>query len=108
MGRIFSQILAPKKRNPPKYQIEMAASVEELKETMKSMAIQFAGFHEMMTTTLDKLSALEAWQTTAEESLGTLLERSSATATRVKETASRVTRLEFRPPPQPPPSPPPH
>jgi len=86
----------------------MAASVEELKETMQSMVGQFAGFQEMMTTTLDKLSALEAWQTTAEESLGTLLQRSSATATRVEETASRVTRLEFRPPPPPPPPPPPH
>jgi hypothetical protein len=61
----------------------------------------------MMTTSLDKLKALETWQATTEESLGTLLKSSSATAARV-ETVSRVSRLEFRPPPPPPPPPPPH
>jgi hypothetical protein len=62
----FSQILAPKKKNHPKYQIEMAASMEELKAMMQSMAKQFTGFQDMMSTTLDKLGVLETWQTTAD------------------------------------------
>lgn len=40
----FSQIadsLVPKKRNPPKFQLEMAALVESLKTMMESMATQF-------------------------------------------------------------------
>jgi hypothetical protein len=42
-GIFFSQILALKK-NPPKFQLEMAASMDELKTTMQAMAKQFAGF----------------------------------------------------------------
>jgi septation ring formation regulator EzrA len=63
----------------------MAASVEELKKTLKSMATQFTGFQNMMTTSLDKLKSLETWQATAEESLGTLLKSSLATTARVEE-----------------------
>ena len=81
----------------------MAASVDELKTTMQAMAKQFAGFQDMMSTALDKLGALETWKETADGSLGTLLQKTAATATRVEETASRVSRLEFRPPPPPPP-----
>jgi len=51
---------------------------------------------------LDKLGALETWQTTADASLGTLLEQSSTTATRVEETVTQVAKLDFRPPPPPP------
>lgn len=58
----------------------MAASVEQLKETLQSMATEFAGFQDMMTTSLDKLKALDTWQVTTEESLGTLLKSSSVTA----------------------------
>ena len=102
------QILAPKKRNPPRFQLEMAASVDELKTTMQAMAMQFAGFQDMMSTALDKLGALETWKETADGSLGTLLQKTTATATQVKETVSRVSRLEFHPPPPPPPPSPPH
>ena len=51
----------------------MATTVESLKESLESMAKQFAGFQDMMVTSLDKLGILEAWHTTAEESMGTLL-----------------------------------
>ncbi|CAD6241764.1 unnamed protein product [Miscanthus lutarioriparius] len=86
----------------------MAAFVDELKTTMQAMAKQFDRFQDMMSTALDKLGALETWKETADGSLGTLLQKTTATATRVEETASRVSRLEFRPPPPPPPLPPPH
>jgi len=94
VGEIFFRTLAPKKRNPPKYQLEMAASVDSLKATMESMATQFKGFQDMMATSLDKLSALEAWWVIAKESMGTLLQRSTKTTARIKS-------LEFRPPPPP-------
>jgi DNA repair exonuclease SbcCD ATPase subunit len=106
LGEIFFASLALKKRNPPKYQLEMAATVESLKATMESMAAQFKGFQEMMATSLDKLSALEAWHTKAEESMGTLLQRTTETTTRMEEMAARVKSLEFRPPPLPLPPPP--
>ncbi|CAD6242088.1 unnamed protein product [Miscanthus lutarioriparius] len=77
----------------------MAASVDELKTTMQAMAKQFAGFQDMMSTALDKLGVLETWKETADGSLGTLLQKSTVMATRVVETTSRVSRLEFRPPP---------
>ena len=86
----------------------MAASVDELKTTMQAMAMQFAGFQDMMSTALDKLGALETWKETADGSLGSLLQKTTATATQVKETVSRVSRLEFHPPPPPLPPPPPH
>jgi hypothetical protein len=57
-----------------------------------------------MATSLDKLSTLEAWRVTAEESMGTLLQRSTEMTTRMDETAARIKSLEFRPPPPPPPS----
>jgi hypothetical protein len=51
----------------------MTATFESLKATMESMAVQFKGFQEMMVTSLNKLSALEAWCVTTKESVGTLL-----------------------------------
>jgi hypothetical protein len=39
----FFELLAPKK-NPPKYQLEMAATVDLLKTTMEAMVTQFKGF----------------------------------------------------------------
>jgi hypothetical protein len=78
--------LAPKKK-PTKFQLEMATSIDDLKMTMETMATQlagvqdmvnqFAGFQQMMTTTLDKLNELEAWRTVAE----TAAVGSAATAT---------------------------
>jgi hypothetical protein len=45
LGRIFFPAsLEPKKRNPPKFQLEMAATFDSLKATMESMANQFKGF----------------------------------------------------------------
>lgn len=55
----------------------------------------------MLPTTLDKISTLETWQTSADASLGTLLQQSSAAVTRIEEMASRVTQLELQPPPPP-------
>lgn len=45
-----------------------------------------------MATTLDKLSDLEAWRTIAEMSMGTMIQQT-------KETTTRVQQLEARPPP---------
>jgi hypothetical protein len=86
----FPASLAPKKRNPPKFQLEMAVSVKSLKTTMESMATQFKGFQEMMATSLNKLSALEAWHITTEESMDTLLQRSTETTTRIGWRGSRA------------------
>jgi hypothetical protein len=38
-----------------KYQVEMAASVEELKSSVEEMKAQFIGFQDMMKTALEKL-----------------------------------------------------
>ena len=73
----------------------MAASVDSLKATMESMAAQFKGFQDMMATSLDKLSALEAWRVTTEESMGTLLQRSTETTTMMDETTACIKSLEF-------------
>jgi len=74
----------------------MAASVDDLKTTMQEMAKQFAGFQEMMSTSLDKLSSVEAWRTTAQESMETLLKRTTDSTARIDDTAARIQRLEFR------------
>ncbi|XP_066361406.1 uncharacterized protein [Miscanthus floridulus] len=62
------------------------------------MTKQFAGFQGAMATTLNKLNDLEAWRTIAETSMGTMMQQS-------KETTTRVQQLEARPPPPPPPLP---
>ena len=99
-----------RKRKPTKIQIEMAASIEDLKTAMDSMAQQlvgvqdmakqFAGFQKVMATTLDKLNDLEAWRTIAETNMGSRIQQS-------KDTTTRVQQLEARPPPPPLPPPPP-
>jgi len=88
----------------------MAASIEDLKTAMDSMAQQlvgvqdmakqFAGFQKVMATTLDKLNDLEAWRTIAETNMGSMIQQS-------KDTTTRVQQLEARPPPPPLPPPPP-
>jgi hypothetical protein len=87
--------------------LNLSATVDSLKAAMESMANQFKGFQEMMATSLDKQSALEAWRVTADESMGTLLKRSTETMMQMDETAARIKSLEFRPPPPPLPPPPP-
>jgi hypothetical protein len=86
----------------------MAVTIESLKATMESMANQFKGFQEMMVTSLDKLSVLEAWRVTTEESMDMLLQRSTETTAWMDETVARIKSLEFRPPLLPPPPPPVH
>jgi hypothetical protein len=86
----------------------MATSIEDLKTTMdamaqqlagvQDMAKQFTGFQQVMTTTLDKLNDLEAWRSIVETSMGSMMQQS-------KETTTRVQQLEARPPPPPPPPP---
>ena len=49
------------------------------------MAKQFAGFQKVMTTTVDKLNDLEAWRTIAEMSMGTMIQQSQETTTRVQQ-----------------------
>jgi hypothetical protein len=88
----------------------MAASIEDLKTAMDSMAQQlvgvqdmvkqFAGFQQVMATTLDKLNDLEAWRTMAETSMGSMLRQT-------KDTMTQVQQLETCPPPPPPPPQPP-
>ena len=87
----------------------MTTSIDDLKTTMESMthqlacvqdmAKQFAGFQKMMTATLDKLNDLEAWRTIAETNMGSMIQQS-------KDTTTRVQQLEARPPPPPLPPPP--
>ena len=82
--------LVPKKK-PTKLQLEMATSIDDLKTTMETMATQlagvqdvvkqFAGLQQMMTTTLDKLNNLEAWRIVVETSMGSMMQRSTETAT---------------------------
>ena len=73
----------------------MTSLIDDLKTTMDSMAQQltgvqdmvkqFAGFQKMMTTTLDKLNDLEAWRTIAETSMGSMIQQSKDTTTRVQQ-----------------------
>jgi hypothetical protein len=86
--------------------LNLSATVDSLKAAMESMANQFKGFQEMMATSLDKLSVLEAWRVTAEESMGTLFQHSTEMTRRLDETTARIKSLEFPPPPPPPPPPP--
>ncbi|WVZ69199.1 hypothetical protein U9M48_018023 [Paspalum notatum var. saurae] len=67
--------------------------------SMEDFTKQMQGMEAMMQKTFDTLSGFEAWRTKAEESFGALLAQS-------EETASRLTRLESRPPLPPPPPPP--
>ena len=67
--------------------------------TMDDLAKKFEGLELMMQQTLDKVSGIDAWLSSAEESLGTLLAKS-------QETASWLHHLETAPP-QPPVRPPP-
>nr|XP_034578002.1 uncharacterized protein LOC117841658 isoform X2 [Setaria viridis] len=70
--------------------------------TLDDLVRKFKGFKLMMQQSLDKISRLEAWQSTADTSLGALLTKS-------EEAASRLQRLETAPPPptrlRPPPPP---
>jgi hypothetical protein len=67
----------------------MATLIDDLKTMVnqlvgvQDMAKQFAGFQQMMTTTLDKLNDLEAWRTVAEMSMGPMMQKSTETATRI-------------------------
>jgi len=71
----------------------MASNVENIAEDIK-------GFQLMMQQMLDKMNGFEAWRSTTDQSLGTLLSRTT-------ETATRITNLEQASPPPPPPPPPP-
>ena len=55
-------MLAPT-RKPSKLEQQMAANIEDL-------AKKFEGFQEMMQKTLDKLSGLETWRRSVDESMG--------------------------------------
>nr|XP_034582873.1 uncharacterized protein LOC117845908 [Setaria viridis]TKW31409.1 hypothetical protein SEVIR_2G104175v2 [Setaria viridis] len=72
--------------------------------TFDDLMRKFEGFELMMQPSLDKISRLEAWQSTTDSALGELLTKS-------EEAALRLQRLEMAPPPSPPPprcsSPPP-
>jgi hypothetical protein len=56
--------------------------------------MQFEGFQSMVKTRLDKLSDLEAWPLVNGHLPGALLQQT-------KETTTRVSQLETRPPPPP-------
>lgn len=56
-----------------------------------------------MSTSLDKLSSLEAWRTTAEASMDTLVKRAPNTTAQINDMAAQIQWLEFRPPLPPPP-----
>jgi hypothetical protein len=68
---------------------------------MDDLAAEFKGFQLMMQQMLDKMNNFEAWRTTTDGSLGSLL-------TKTTEAVARINHLEKIPaPPSPPPPPPP-
>jgi hypothetical protein len=86
-------ILAPKKK-PTKVEALMAANAE-------ASVKQYQGIELLLQQLLDKVTGLESWRTSADSSLGSLLQTAS-------DTAMRVQQLEARPPSPPPgPHPPP-
>jgi hypothetical protein len=85
-------ILAPKKK-PTKVEALMAANAE-------ASVKQYQGIELLLQQLLDKVTGLESWRTSADSSLGSLLQTAS-------DTAMRVQQLEARPPSPPPPPPPP-
>jgi hypothetical protein len=98
-GEFFSfdsiRVTLALKKKPTKFQLEMSGSIKDLKTTMDSMAQQlvgvqdmekqFDGFQKMMTTTLDKLNDLEAWRSITETSMGSMMQQSKETTTRVQQ-----------------------
>ena len=84
-------VLAPP-RKPSKFESQMASSLEDL-------VTKFESFDLMMNKVLNKVTGLEAWQSSADASMGSLL-------TKADDTASRLQRLESAPLPRPQPPPP--
>lgn len=122
--------MAPKKKIP-KYQQDMAQSVDALSGKFDEPSKQFEGFQTMMKETLDALSGVGAWQASADKAFDELRQRSETTVTslgavnqRVERAAARMDAWEARlleksgggdlvcgplpPPPPLPPRPPPH
>lgn len=62
--------------------------------TLDDLAQKFAGFELMMKQTLDKVSGIEAWQSSAGDSMSSLL-------TKADDAGTRLHRLETAPPPPP-------
>ena len=89
--------LAPK-RKPTKFQQEMAKSVDDLSAQFETMTKQFAGFQTMMRETLDKLDGLQSWKSTADESLGNLLQKTDAMGNRVNQASARLQVLDVAEP----------
>lgn len=77
---------------------------------MEDLAKKFDGFDSVMTKVLDKLTALEAWKSTASASMDQLLAQSERTAHRVDTIEFIPAPVPMRPPLRPattPPQPPP-
>ncbi|KAJ1266387.1 hypothetical protein BS78_08G147400 [Paspalum vaginatum] len=66
-------------------------------ENVDTMKQQLTGVQDILTQLLDKVNSIDAWKSTAESSLGTLLKQSASAA-------ERIGHLEARPPPPPPPN----
>lgn len=76
------------------------------------MSAQFAGFQQMMEKSLDKLSELEQWRSSADKAFDKLIQQAEQTSlwveqagTSLQQASFRIDALEFRPPPPPPPPP---
>jgi hypothetical protein len=89
---VAESILAPKKK-PTKVEALMAVNAE-------ASTKQYQGIELLLQQLLGKVTGLKSWRTSADSSLGSLLQTAS-------DTAMRVQQLEACPPPPPPPTPPP-
>lgn len=86
-----------------KAQAQIAASLENLASKFDELTKHFEGFQTMMKQTLDTLSGMGAWQTSANEPLGDLQQWADAmktsidaVSTRINMVASRLDNLEVR------------
>lgn len=78
----------------------MVSNVDDLKE-------QFKGFDLMIKQMLDKMSSFEAWRTTTDASLGSLLTKTTEAVLRINHLEKTLDPPPPPPPPSSPPSPPP-
>jgi len=94
--------LAPKHKQT-QFQAQMTTAIDDL-------AKKFDGFDAALTKVLDKLTALEAWKSSASTLMETLLSQSERTASRIDNLESAPTlSMAPHPPPRPttaPPQPP--
>jgi hypothetical protein len=61
----------------------MSKSIEDLSTQFELMTRQFTEFQTMMREALDKITGLEEWRSSADESLDNLLQKADSVVTQV-------------------------